>query len=1179
MIRSGNFSERRYVRQSLRHYWRVNLAVLLGMTVGAAVLTGALLVGDSVRQSLRTLTLERLGRIDQVLIADHFFRTELADSFDLGDTPLPPFTEAVPGILLNDTTVERGTGDGSQRATSVTLVGHDGSFWKLDARLHSSDSELEGRQIVLNEPLAESLGAKIGDRVIVRLPKASGIAGDSPLGEKSDRVQSLAELEVVAIVPARGLGRFSLRANQALPRTAFLPLDTLQDALEQDGRVNAVFIGSEHVDQHAADTAVESLKARLRPSLVDAGLRLKPVELNFQPAGSPEIETTFRYLSLSTDTMMFSPSQEGAIERAMGELAAETGITFSPVMTYLANGIRRPGREPVIAYSTVAAVTSEPGLTPLTTEQGEPIGPLGSDEIVLNSWAAEQLGASPGDEVALTYFAPETTHGEPEERSATFRLKAVVPLTKPATPYRRNRPARYTEEPTRANDPDLTPEVPGITDQESIDAWDPPFPFDYDRIRKPEDEDYWDEYRTTPKAYVSKETGDRLWGSRFGDTTSFRITWQSEATEMLVRDKLERIIAENPAAFGITFLPVKAQGMAASRGTTPFNLLFLGFSFFIIAAALMLVSLLFRLNLEQRAKEAGLLMAVGLSQHRVTRLFLFEGLLLSVLGAIAGTLGGIGYAALMIAGLRTWWLDAVVTPFLELHITPTSLVSGAIVGLLTSLLTIRLTVAGLRQASLQGLLQRQIRRAGSLRARRQGLVTSVAGLVFLLAIGAGLAAAFLQGEAQAGAFFGGGAGVLVASLLLISQWLKRPARPEFVQSISFNAGQFVLRNIGRHPGRSTLTVGLMATACFLIVAISAFRLAPTEQGTGGFPLLAESDVPIFEDLNDLETRRDLLGPNADALSGTRIYALRRKAGDDASCRNLYQAQRPQLLGMTSDFIRRYDPPTDATFGWAASSAPEADEPANPWRALERSADDWVPVILDKNTAMYSLHLYRGLGEEFEINYGEGKTIRFRVVGLLAGSVFQGSLLISEAQLLQHFPEVSGYQFFAMDCPLDAQVEVARILEDRYRDQGWQNTDTRRLLADLMAVQNTYLSTFQSLGGLGLLLGTFGLVAVQLRNVFERRDELALLRACGFSQRRLGRLILTEHFALLMAGLGVGVLAALLAVIPHAWTTQIRPPWETLLAVLTVILAVGLITGYLALRPVTRAPLVEALRGQ
>ncbi len=156
--------------------------------------------------------------------------------------------------------------------------------------------------------------------------------------------------------------------------------------------------------------------------------------------------------------------------------------------------------------------------------------------------------------------------------------------------------------------------------------------------------------------------------------------------------------------------------------------------------------------------------------------------------------------------------------------------------------------------------------------------------------------------------------------------------------------------------------------------------------------------------------------------------------------------------------------------------------------------------------------------------------------------------------------------------------VAKVLEDRLGDEGLDATDSRQVLAGYLAVQNTYLSTFQSLGALGLLLGTFGLATVQVRGVIERRGELALLRAAGFSRARLARMVLCEHAVLLLAGLVLGTVAALAAVVPHGALGNAQAPWGELTAWLAVVLAVGLASGWAALRAMARAPLIAALRG-
>ncbi len=917
---------------------------------------------------------------------------------------------------------------------------------------------------------------------------------------------------------------------------------------------------------------MQQLRQAIAPSLEDAGLRLERVQSTYTPNESDRPLLAFEYFQLTSDRMLISADVERQLRRQL------SGLHLQAVLTYLANSIRRTGPNAegstAIPYSTVSAVESSPRLGPLI-HNGQPGEPLADDEVALNQWAADNLQAQPGDQIELSFFEPESTHGQPHERTVIRTLKTILPLTEPATPYRRNRPAQYADRPTWANDPDLTPQVAGVTDQESIDEWDPPFPFDYQRIRKPEDEDYWDDYRTTPKAILTKSAGERLWGSRFGSTTSLRIAIDDAVSEEDLRRRAEAAVRADLDAFGFTLQSVKADGLQAAVGTTSFQWLFLGFSFFIIAAALMLVALLFRLSSEQRAQNAGLLLSLGLSRRQVLRLFLIEGLLISVLGATFGALAGIGYAALMLTGLRTWWLQAVVTPFLRLEWNPTSLQIGAVVGVMTSLLTIWWTLRGLRRVPESRLLSGRTEPDREWVAGPSARGAIISGVLLGIAVLLGVAAVFLRGEAQAGCFFGSGACVLSGLLVALARRFRGQAHTTSTGRI--NTLQLALRNVARNPSRSTLTIGLMAAACFLIIAISAFRLTPTQEGAGGFTLLAESELPIFEDWNDATIREDLLGRKAERLEGTRMVALRMHDGDDASCRNLYQSQQPRLLGAPPGLATHFDSVAANAFSWAAT-APLDSVGGNPWRLLESDPAGAIPVVLDKSMAIYSLHLSGSVGEQFELDYGAAGRLRFRVVGLLSNSVLQGALVVSEANLLQWFPQTSGYRFFLIDCPPDQSERVGRTLEDLYSDQGLQTRETRDVLQDLMAVQNTYLSTFQSLGGLGLLLGTFGIVAVQLRSVFERRGELALLQAVGFARQRIASLVMVEHLLLLLGGLGIGLIAALVAVLPHAWMGGAEPPLRTLSAVLILILGAGLLTGVLAVRRIVHTPVLEALRG-
>ena len=99
----------RLIIAAFLHHWRMNLAVAAGAAVGTAVLTGALLVGDSMRGSLRHLALDRLGRIDEALLADRFFRAQLADELVQAQDADKMISAAVPAIILSASMENPGT--------------------------------------------------------------------------------------------------------------------------------------------------------------------------------------------------------------------------------------------------------------------------------------------------------------------------------------------------------------------------------------------------------------------------------------------------------------------------------------------------------------------------------------------------------------------------------------------------------------------------------------------------------------------------------------------------------------------------------------------------------------------------------------------------------------------------------------------------------------------------------------------------------------------------------------------------------------------------------------------------------------------------------------------------------------------------------------------------------------
>ena len=433
---------------------------------------------------------------------------------------------------------------------------------------------------------------------------------------------------------------------------------------------------------------------------------------------------------------------------AAADAAREAGLQYLPVLTYLANEIRFGDR--TIPYSTVTALDTggEALFDSLLLSDGEPAPRLEEDEILLNEWAARDLRASLGDQVELAYYLVGP-RGSLETARRTFSVQGVVKMT------------------GLALDRNLAPTYQGMSDAARIGDWDPPFPVDLGKIR-PIDEDYWDRYRTAPKAFVALETAKKLWTNRFGQLTSVRVAagegqtveQASAAFDEALRSRL------NPAAYGLAFQPVKARGLAASAGATDFSEYFFYFSFFLIVSATMLVVLLFRLGVERRSKEVGLLLATGHPIGHVRRLLLKESAAVALVGCLIGLPGAIGYAALMVYGLTTWWRAAVGAPFLELHVTALSLTVGAVGALLMMVVSIWFAIRKLEQVSPRSLLAGEIEPAGpagltARSARRSGIVAGASAALALLLV---VLSVLTDVVPRDPAFFGVGALLLAGTL-------------------------------------------------------------------------------------------------------------------------------------------------------------------------------------------------------------------------------------------------------------------------------------------------------------------------------------------------------------------------------------------------------------------------------
>ena len=464
--------------------------------------------------------------------------------------------------------------------------------------------------------------------------------------------------------------------------------------------------------------------------------------------------------------------------------------------------------------------------------------------------------------------------------------------------------------------------------------------------------------------------------------------------------------------------------------------------------------------------------------------------------------------------------------------------------------------------------------------RRRPVIAVLAGLAALAL------AAMSGGNPQL--FFGAGALLLTSGILFTRHAMGHLATATSLDS----ASDLALRNTTRRSGRSLATIGVLASGVFMVVAVDSFRKTGTDDttGTGGFALVGESASPIYEDLNS-QKGRDAYALDDKLMDGVRVVQMRVRDGDDASCLNLNRAVQPRIVGVK--FLDLGDGAT-RIFMQARSRAQKEDEmgtlnaPLCAWGAnIPHFGIHWnsivpkdsaaIPGVVDANTLQWALQ--KSVGDKLDYTDERGQPLAVEMSATLKGSMMQGLVLIPEARFIEKFPNSAGYRFFLIDCPPAKAAAVREHLTAQLGDRGLELVPTAQRLAEFNAVENTYLSIFQVLGGLGILLGSAGLGIVVARNVLERRREFGLLEAVGFNPAQLRALVFAEHRWLIVAALGIGSVSAIVAVSPGILQKGASFPWGQLSILFVGMAALSVFWVWLATRLALRGSQLSALRGE
>ena len=1075
----------------------------------------------------------------------------------------------------------------------------------LDSTGLTSDVQrpwMAGDTVLMNAALASQLRVVQGDDIILRIRKPSQLAQDVVLNPRDESSLAL-RLTVGPILSPELLADFSLATSQSPAANAFLPLDFLSRQLGLEERANVLLNGPIFAERpptwwdmqkfkllgwfdahspfsrRSPPRRVTVLQAVLSPNLLspapaaaalsalsaslEKNWSLEDAQLSVHAIEQPQTATGGEYIRPSIELSSLRIFLEPAVAAAALEprkrlLTDHTGFTNDDSKDIAASGFVTNGTR-ILTYLANLIRDGERG-TPysmITAANGDFVpADMRDDEILINEWLAEDLQAKPGDAIQVSYYAVDSA-SRLTERTNSFKVRAIVPLK-----------GIYA-------DRTLMPEFPGIAKAERTQDWDTGFPMVY-KIRE-KDEAYWRRYRGTPKAFITLAAGQAMWASRFGALTAIRYEVPPNSFPQTYRNlAYKNLLANlNPQELGFRFQPVREQALEAADQSQDFGQLFIGFSLFLVVAALLLMALLFQFSLEQRRSEVGTLLALGLRPKQVRRLLLGEGVVLALLGGVVGTAAGMGYAKAMLWALMTVWKSAIAGSTLHFYTSATTLFTGFASSTVVAVLTIWLTLRKQARQPARELLAGEPPAAKPRRRRLAKWIALGSALAGLAIIGYAVA----RGDtADPEAFFEAGSLLLIAGLAAASAWLSALERR--THSAQMSLAGLGVRGCVRRRKRSLSTIALLACGCFVIVSIGVFRLDANQDagkrssGTGGFALIGQATLPVVQDLNT-ESGREFFGLSAKDFTGVSAVAFRVHNGDEASCLNLNHAQKPRLLGVKPELLAgrftfaEVAKGLDIHQGWKLLENARSSSGSDP--AIE------IPAIGDANSIQWALG--KSVGDTLDYTDEHGRTFKLRLVGAVANSILQGSLIIDESAFEQEFPSESGYRFFLMDAPPGGLNATSATLSRALQDVGLELTPAVERLDAFNAVQNTYLGTFQILGGLGLLLGSAGLGVVVLRNVLERRGELGLLLAVGFRKRALQKLVLAEHGALLGLGLALGVVAAAVAVLPAALSPARQLPYLSLSVTLAAVLLNGAVWTWLATRAALRGDLLAALRNE
>ncbi|MFE0515223.1 ABC transporter permease [Streptomyces sp. NPDC058964] len=604
----------------------------------------------------------------------------------------------------------------------------------------------------------------------------------------------------------------------------------------------------------------------------------------------------------------------------------------------------------------------------------------------------------------------------------------------------------------------------------------------------------------------------------------------------LVRTTTGRKLADDQAEMISSSMSGLKQGLLVFAGIA----LFVG-TFIIANTFTMLVA--------QRTKELALLRAVGASRRQVTRSVLIEAFVVGAVAGVTGLAAGIGIGA----GLRSLMntLGATV-PDGPLVISPGTVLSALAVGIVITMLAAWLP--GRRAAKIPPVAAMSSVHA---KATTKSLVlrNTIGALFSAAGVAVVLAATTMDGS-DGQAPMGLGAVLLIVGVFILTPLLSRPliAAAAPLLHVFGVSGKLARQNSVRNPRRTAATASALMIGLTLItgMTVMAGSLQRSIDKMASSAVRADYVVSMA---NGNELSPDVDGKLAATEGVTATSPLRNAISRIDKRTEFLTGVNGSAIGRLTDL--EVD---DGTFEVSGSQ-----------------------VVVDDDTA--KSYGWKA-GSRFTVHYEDGKAQRLTVAGVYEGNELIKGIMLDNATLSPHQSDPADMQVMVKTADGASDATKDRLEQALGSNPAIKVQDKKDLSNSIAQMFTLILNMVYGLLAMAVIVAVLGVINTLAMSVFERSQEIGMLRAIGLDRKAVKRMVRLESLVISLfggvLGIGLGVFfgwAAGQLLGTKMATYELVLPWARMGLFLLLAAAVGVLAALWPARRAARLNMLSAIKSE